>query len=164
MTVLRGPEAVGACELLDHVGGWAVLLPEWASVRGRVQHDPWHRYTVDGHAFAAAAEVSRLLEQDERAATTAEAGDLDALYLAAVFHDIGKGSGADHSVAGELLTRRPWPAWGVDADESSRRWRCSSATTCSWSRRRPGATSTTPAWSRAYAALGSPRCCACSTC
>ena len=58
MTVLRGPEAVGACELLDHVGGWAVLLPEWAPVRGRVQHDPWHRYTVDGHAFAAAAEVS----------------------------------------------------------------------------------------------------------
>ena len=71
MTVLRGPEAVGACELLDHVGGWVVLLPEWASVRGRVQHDPWHRYTVDGHAFAAAAEVSRLLEQDERAARTA---------------------------------------------------------------------------------------------
>ena len=118
MTVLRGPEAVGACELLDHVGGWAVLLPEWASVRGRVQHDPWHRYTVDGHAFAAAAEVSRLLEQDERAAKTAEAaGDLDALYLAAIFHDIGKGSGADHSVAGELLTRRALARMGVDADE-----------------------------------------------
>jgi [protein-PII] uridylyltransferase len=118
MTVLRGPEAVGACELLDHVGGWTVLLPEWASVRGRVQHDPWHRYTVDGHAFAAAAEVSRLLEQDERAARTAEAaGDLDALYLAAVFHDIGKGSGEDHSVAGELLTRRALARMGLDADE-----------------------------------------------
>ena len=118
MTVLRGPEAVGACELLDHVGGWAVLLPEWASVRGRVQHDPWHRYTVDGHAFAAAAEVSRLLEQDERAAKTAEAaGDLDALYLAAIFHDIGKGSGTDHSVAGELLTRRALARMGLDADE-----------------------------------------------
>jgi [protein-PII] uridylyltransferase len=118
MTVLRGPEAVGACELLDHVGGWAVLVPEWASVRGRVQHDPWHRYTVDGHAFAAAAEVSRLLEQDERAASTAEAaGDLDALYLAAIFHDIGKGSGADHSVAGELLTRRALARMGLDADE-----------------------------------------------
>ena len=118
MTVLRGPEAVGACELLDHVGGWTVLLPEWAPVRGRVQHDPWHRYTVDGHAFAAAAEVSRLLEQDERAAGTAEAaGDLDALYLAAVFHDIGKGSGEDHSVAGELLTRRALARMGLDADE-----------------------------------------------
>ena len=118
MTVLRGPEAVGACELLDHVGGWAVLLPEWGSVRGRVQHDPWHRYTVDGHAFAAAAEVSRLLEQDERAARTAEAaGDLDALYLAAIFHDIGKGSGEDHSVAGELLTRRSLARMGLDADE-----------------------------------------------
>ncbi|HSO52233.1 MAG TPA: HD domain-containing protein, partial [Actinomycetes bacterium] len=118
MTVLRGPEAVGACELLDHVGGWAVLLPEWGSVRGRVQHDPWHRYTVDGHAFAAAAEVSRLLEQDERAARAAEAaGDLDALYLAAIFHDIGKGSGEDHSVAGELLTRRSLARMGLDADE-----------------------------------------------
>ena len=118
MTVLRGPEAVGACELLDHVGGWVVLLPEWASVRGRVQHDPWHRYTVDGHAFAAAAEVSRLLEQDERASRTAEAaGDLDALYLAAIFHDIGKGSGTDHSVAGELLTRRALARMGLDADE-----------------------------------------------
>jgi [protein-PII] uridylyltransferase len=118
MTMLRGPEAVGACELLDHVGGWAVLLPEWAPVRGRIQRDPWHRYTVDGHAFAAAAEVSRLLEQDERAAETAEeAGDLDALYLAAIFHDIGKGSGEDHSVAGELLTRRALARMGLDADE-----------------------------------------------
>jgi len=118
MSVLRGPEAVGACELLDHVGGWVMLLPEWASVRGRVQHDPWHRYTVDGHAFAAAAEVSRLLEQDERAARTAEAaGDLDALYLAAIFHDIGKGSGEDHSLAGELLTRRALARMGLDADQ-----------------------------------------------
>jgi [protein-PII] uridylyltransferase len=118
MTVLRGPEAVGACELLDHVGGWAVLLPEWRPVRGRVQHDPWHRYTVDGHAFAAAAEVSRLLEQDERAAKTAEAaGDLDALYLAAIFHDIGKGSGEDHSVAGELLARRALARMSLDADD-----------------------------------------------
>jgi [protein-PII] uridylyltransferase len=118
LAVLRGPEAVGACELLDHVGGWAVLLPEWATVRGRVQHDPWHRYTVDGHAFACAAEVSRLVGQDERAARTAEAaGDLDALYLAAVFHDIGKGSGEDHSVAGELLTRRALARMGLGADE-----------------------------------------------
>jgi [protein-PII] uridylyltransferase len=118
MTVLRGPEAVGACELLDHVGGWTVLLPEWAPIRGRVQHDPWHRYTVDGHAFACAAEVSRLLEQDERAARTAEAaGDLDALYLAAIFHDIGKGSGEDHSVAGELLTRRALARMALGADE-----------------------------------------------
>jgi [protein-PII] uridylyltransferase len=118
MTVLRGPEVVGACELLDHVGGWPVLLPEWASVRGRVQHDPWHRYTVDGHAFAAAAELSRLLEQDQRAArTAAAAGDLDALYLAALLHDIGKGSGEDHSVAGEVLARRALQRMGLAPDE-----------------------------------------------
>jgi [protein-PII] uridylyltransferase len=118
LAVLRGPEAVGACELLDHVGGWTVLLPEWAPVRGRVQHDPWHRYTVDGHAFAAVAEVSRLLERDQRAAGTAEAaGDLDALYLAALLHDVGKGSGEDHSAAGELLARRALQRMGLGPDE-----------------------------------------------
>jgi [protein-PII] uridylyltransferase len=118
MTILRGPEAVGACELLDHVGAWTVLLPEWAPIRGRVQHDPWHRYTVDGHAFAAVAEVTRLLDQDEWAARTAEAaGDLGALYLAALLHDVGKGSGENHSVAGELLTRRALQRMGVGPDE-----------------------------------------------
>jgi [protein-PII] uridylyltransferase len=118
LTVLRGPEAVGACELLDHVGGWTVLLPEWAPVRGRAQHDPWHRYTVDGHAFAAVAEVTRLLERDQRAARTAEAaGDLDALYLAALLHDVGKGSGEDHSAAGELLARRALQRMGLGPEE-----------------------------------------------
>jgi [protein-PII] uridylyltransferase len=118
MSMLTGPGAVGACDLLDHVGGWPVLLPEWTGVRGRVQHDPWHRYTVDGHAFAAVAQVTRLLEQDERAARTADAaGSLDALYLAALLHDVGKGSGEDHSVAGELLARRALLRMGLGPEE-----------------------------------------------
>jgi [protein-PII] uridylyltransferase len=59
-----------------------------------------------------------MLERDERAARTAEAaGDLDALYLAAIFHDIGKGSGEDHSVAGELLTRRALARMDLGDDE-----------------------------------------------
>jgi [protein-PII] uridylyltransferase len=118
MTVLTGPEVIGACDLLDHVGGWPVLLPEWAGIRGRIQRDPWHRYTVDGHAFAAVAEVTRLLERDERASRTAKAaGDLDALYLGALLHDIGKGSGDDHSVAGELLARRALQRMGLGPEE-----------------------------------------------
>src|SRR6266511_1686095 len=88
MTMLAGPDAAAACELLDHVGGWPVLLPEWSAVRGRAQHDPWHRYTVDGHAFVTVAEVTSLLDRPEGAAV---AGDPGSLYLAALLHDIGKG-------------------------------------------------------------------------
>jgi [protein-PII] uridylyltransferase len=119
--MLAGPDAAAACELLDHVGGWVTLLPEWAGVRGRAQHDPWHRYTVDGHAFVTLTTLTRLRAEDRavRAALApveaADAGQgqgvpvdgsLDTLYLAALLHDVGKGSGEDHSVAGERLARQ----------------------------------------------------------
>ena len=123
--LLAGPDAAAACELLDHVGGWVTLLPEWAGVRGRAQHHPWHRYTVDGHAFVTLTTLTRLRSEDRavRAALapveaaecdqtegaepgTPVDGSLDTLYLAALLHDVGKGSGEDHSVAGERLARQ----------------------------------------------------------
>jgi [protein-PII] uridylyltransferase len=114
LAMLAGSTASAACELLDHLGGWTVLLPEWSAVRGRAQHDPWHRYTVDGHAFATVAEVTRLLDRDPTArAATDQAGDLETLYLAALLHDVGKGSGVDHSVAGEQLAHRALRRMGV---------------------------------------------------
>src|SRR6266545_5974386 len=76
MTMLAGPDAAAACELLDHVGGWPVLLPEWSAVRGRAQHDPWHRYTVDGHAFVTVAEVTTLLDRPDGAAVAGDPGSL----------------------------------------------------------------------------------------
>jgi [protein-PII] uridylyltransferase len=109
LELLGGPHVVEACELLDHLGGWAALLPEWAGVRGRAQHVPWHRYTVDGHAFATVAEARRL------AGDRPASGDLEVLCLAALLHDVGKGSGEDHSVAGERLARRAGARMGLGA-------------------------------------------------
>jgi len=145
LAMLAGSTSAAACELLDHLGGWTVLLPEWSAVRGRAQHDPWHRYTVDGHAFATVAEVTRLLDCDPTARASTEharstgaplrdpadrgtpsgspgpprpdpSGDLETLYLAALLHDVGKGSGMDHSVAGERLARRALGRMGVGSE------------------------------------------------
>jgi [protein-PII] uridylyltransferase len=113
LAMLAGPSASAACELLDHLGGWTVLLPEWSAVRGRAQHDPYHRYTVDGHAFATVAEATRLLDGDPTARALAHQAGLETLYLAALLHDVGKGSGEDHSVAGERLARRALRRMGV---------------------------------------------------
>ena len=106
LELLRTPHAAAAMELLDHVGGWPVLLPEVGTIRGRAQHDPYHRYTVDAHSFLTAAEVARVLEEDDTAAGAAEeARDLDVLFVAALLHDVGKGSGSDHSITGERIAR-----------------------------------------------------------
>ena len=104
--LLGGPHASSALELLDHAGAWSSLLPEWTAVRGRAQHDPYHRYTVDGHSFLAVDLVHAVIAEDEIAAgAAAGAGSLDELLVATLLHDVGKGSGEDHSVAGERRAR-----------------------------------------------------------
>jgi [protein-PII] uridylyltransferase len=119
LAMLAGPHAASACELLDHAGGWTALLPEWAGVRGRAQHDPYHRYTVDGHSFATLATLTRLRADDPGVRlATEDAGDLSTLYLAALLHDVGKGSGEDHSLAGERLARRAATRIGLGPDQA----------------------------------------------
>jgi [protein-PII] uridylyltransferase len=115
MKILRGPHAVGALELLENSGAWRKLMPEWNQVRGRIQHDPWHRFTVDGHSFIAVREIDRVVAEDPLARAAADdAGDINALYLGTLLHDVGKGSGRDHSIAGEETARRVAARMGLD--------------------------------------------------
>ncbi|MDP9069152.1 MAG: [protein-PII] uridylyltransferase [Actinomycetota bacterium] len=121
LDLLRGPHVVDALELIDHTGGWRVLIPEWLRVRALAQHDPYHRYTVDAHLFVTVAELATVVRDDPVAARAAtEVGDLDDLRLAALLHDIGKGSGEDHSVAGERLARAVCARIGMDAARTER--------------------------------------------
>jgi len=116
--LLAGPEALAAFELLDYSGGWPVLVPEWSRVRGLAQYDPFHRFTVDGHLFATVAEITGAVGAERPAGAAAEAaGDLRSVYLAALLHDIGKGSGEDHSVAGERLARSAVGRMGLPGDQ-----------------------------------------------
>jgi len=116
--LLAGGHCVSALESLDHVDGWSALLPEWKRIRALAQHDPYHRYTVDGHLFVVVSEIQRAIENDPIAqAAAAEAGDLDTLRLAALLHDIGKGSGRDHSIVGEELARTICERSGLQRDE-----------------------------------------------
>ncbi|MEO5832458.1 MAG: ACT domain-containing protein, partial [Nakamurella sp.] len=57
---------------------------------------PIHMFTVDRHLMETAVQASRLVRRVRRP---------DLLLLAAIFHDIGKGTGQDHSVAGAEMIR-----------------------------------------------------------
>ncbi|MCA1709606.1 MAG: hypothetical protein LC808_42535, partial [Actinobacteria bacterium] len=90
LALLAGLHATETLELLDQVGGWPVLLPEWLGIRGLAQHDPYHRYTVDGHSFIAVGTAHAACSGDSFGrAAAAEAGDLSSLHLAALLHDVG---------------------------------------------------------------------------
>jgi [protein-PII] uridylyltransferase len=92
--LLAGAPSVAVIEAIDQRGMWASLIPEWAAVRNRRQHNPYHRFTVDRHLLEAAARAAERAGADDRPAT---------VTLAALLHDLGKGAPGDHTAAGVEL-------------------------------------------------------------
>ncbi len=102
----RGSDALTALAELDDVGLLTCLVPEWEPVRGRAQRNPFHRYSLDRHAWHAAAELAELVRREAWAADALEAViDREALMLGVLLHDIGKAFGEPHSQTGIAVAR-----------------------------------------------------------
>ncbi|HPQ81081.1 MAG TPA: [protein-PII] uridylyltransferase, partial [bacterium] len=88
------------CGILDE---W---FPEMRVMMHRVQHDGYHSYTAGVHSIRAASELEMLSSRGARSSfpVAAKAVKLVSrpavLSAATLFHDIGKGSGRDHSTSG----------------------------------------------------------------
>lgn len=103
-----GPSAVRALEALDHFGIFSRLLPEWDTVRNKPQRNAYHRFTVDRHLLEAAAQAAALTVRVARA---------DLLLIAALLHDIGKGSPGDHTDVGVEMVGRIAARMGFPGDD-----------------------------------------------
>lgn len=81
-------------------------LPEFGEVVGQMQHDLFHIYTVDAHTMSVIRNMRRLhyrsAEQDYPVAAhcVRNLPKIELLYIAGLYHDIGKGRGGDHSELG----------------------------------------------------------------
>jgi [protein-PII] uridylyltransferase len=79
------------------------FLPEFESIKGRTQFDVYHTYTTDLHSINTVRELKALqLEEKE---IFADLDDIEALYLGAFLHDIGKGYGRPHTETGAPIAR-----------------------------------------------------------
>lgn len=106
-----GTPAIHTMEALDHAGLLERLIPEWADVRCRAQHNPVHRYTVDRHLLETVAAAARHVRRVPRP---------DLLLVGAMLHDIGKGYPGDHSVVGAEHAVRIARRMGFGADDVDR--------------------------------------------
>ncbi len=91
---------------MNRYGLLGVYLPEFEKITGLMQHDLFHAYTVDEHTLFVIRNLRRLTVS-EHYDELPELSDLiiqlehpEQLYLAALFHDIAKGRGGDHSLLG----------------------------------------------------------------
>ncbi len=101
----------GLVTQLERMKRYGILgryLPVFGDIIGQMQHDLFHRYTVDAHTLLVIKNMRRfrLEEQQEEFPVAAHVMNhlpkQELLYLAGLFHDIGKGRGGDHSTLGAV--------------------------------------------------------------
>lgn len=91
---------------MHRYGVLGAYLPAFGEVTGQMQYDLFHVYTVDEHTLFVVRNLRRMAEPefaDELPRCSALMSRLSGrhrLYIAALFHDIAKGRGGDHSELG----------------------------------------------------------------
>jgi len=109
MEILCAP--VGVTHELRRMNLYGVLgryIPSFGRVVGRMQYDLFHAYTVDAHTLFVVSNLRRFAMpkfNDEFPVLSQIMQSLprqELAYLAALFHDIAKGRGGDHSELGAV--------------------------------------------------------------
>lgn len=107
-------------ERMSRYGVLGALVPGFAQVTGRMQFDLFHVYTVDQHILFVIRNLRRIARgrRPEQFAKPIEVFQRirqpELLYLAALFHDIAKGRGGDHSELGAQDARAVLKHMSID--------------------------------------------------
>ncbi|MEN3111529.1 [protein-PII] uridylyltransferase [Uliginosibacterium paludis] len=113
-----------AFRLLNQYSILGTYLPAFARIVGQMQHDLFHAYTVDQHILQVLRNVRRFLMEEhahEYPLMTRIASECKKpwlLFIAALFHDIAKGRGGDHSTLGMGDARRFCRNHGLDKEDT----------------------------------------------
>ena len=108
LRILQAPSGlVHALRRMNDMGVLGRYLPNFRRIIGQMQHDLFHVYTVDQHIMMVVRNMRRFT-MTEHAHEYPFCSQLIAnfprrwlLYVAALFHDIAKGRGGDHSELGK---------------------------------------------------------------
>ncbi|WP_390623812.1 bifunctional uridylyltransferase/uridylyl-removing protein GlnD [Vibrio gallicus] len=108
LQLVRHPNVLSnAFRLMHQHGVLAAYLPQWSQIVGQMQFDLFHVYTVDEHTIRLLKHIHSFsfAKNHERNPICCEVlpriQKPELLIIAAIFHDIGKGRGGDHSEIGE---------------------------------------------------------------
>ncbi len=119
MDILRGDRLTWTLRRMSRYGVLGRYIPAFGRITGQMQHDLFHVYTVDEHILMVIRNLRRFrlpkfdLEHPFCSKLMQEFDAPEVLYLAALFHDIAKGRGGDHSALGARDAERFCRAHGV---------------------------------------------------
>ena len=125
LQILQQPQGIThALRLMNDTSVLGRYLWVFRRIVGQMQHDLFHAYTVDQHILMVLRNVRRFFMAEhthEYPLCSQLASDWDKpwiLYAAALFHDIAKGRGGDHSKLGCTEVRTFCRQHGVDKEDA----------------------------------------------
>jgi [protein-PII] uridylyltransferase len=125
LDILRAPNKM--TRQLRRMTRYGILgnyLPEFGRIVGQMQHDLFHAYTVDAHTLEVVKNSRRFEypDSEERFPVSCRVArrlrKRELLYIAGLYHDIGKGRGGDHSELGAVDAERFCREHGLDRRDS----------------------------------------------
>ena len=124
--ILMQPQGIThAMRLMNQTSVLGRYLWVFRRIVGQMQHDLFHVYTVDQHILTVLRNVRRFFVVEhahEYPLCSQLAAGWDkpwVLYIAALFHDIAKGRGGDHSELGCVEARRFCKLHGIGAQDTA---------------------------------------------
>ena len=115
LSILAGPGTARTLEAMHRAHLLEKLVPAFSRVRGLMQFNQYHKYTVDEHSLLAVAKAEALAEHSGVLGEVyREIKRKDILHLAVLLHDLGKGHEEDHSEVGKRLAEETAALLGFD--------------------------------------------------
>ena len=109
MSIIRSPYRLyDTLVAMKRYGVLGNYIPAFGQITGLMQYDLFHIYTVDAHTLLLLRNLNRFKEPEFAkdfpvvSSVFQRLARRDIVYLAAIFHDIAKGRGGDHSELGAV--------------------------------------------------------------
>ena len=124
LALCQRPQRVGRMlRCMNDVGLIGLLIPEFNYIYCHSHHDIYHIYTTDEHTITVVRQLAYLPVDTSRELASLRGAlekitDREALVLACIYHDLGKGLGPGHSVTGARLSFAFMQSMGFSASRS----------------------------------------------
>ncbi|QAU34631.1 [protein-PII] uridylyltransferase [Janthinobacterium sp. 17J80-10] len=125
LQIIQAPQGIThALRSMNQTSILGRYLPNFRRIIGQMQHDLFHAYTVDQHILMVVRNVRRFTMTEHAheypfcSQLMADFAQPWLLYIAALFHDIAKGRGGDHSKLGMADARRFCKDHGISKDDT----------------------------------------------